>query len=990
MINIIQNTIGALGRVLGIIRKNLQLWLDFNKSEVIGSEEVVNGTFDTDLTDWVELDVGVMSYNDGLKITKGATGNARVQSAPNGSGGNLTEGATYKLTFKVTENNDCTSLFVWTGSGYTNTNSALVVGETYNFIYTFSGSSYSLYFNNLTANSDITLDDISLKEVTQFVMDKSPNTNNAKLFTGKALSFNGDDSVTGMSVLDGYVVDSNSKFTIATTFKATSLGSEMIFSTGQNGDNRFYLWTTGGNLHLSFGQQGSATPTTGTMPTLSVDTVYRVIVSVDGLTATVSLDGLEVYTRTNSLSFTLEEELTLGVHGSQAAFYYNGLLSNIQYYNKAWTASDVAFDYNNPNHLAIDNPDTSLVVTDLKGYWALSEGDGLVAYDSGSTLEEDVVQNGDFSELGVELITNGDFSTDTDWNVNSNWSISGGVANADGTSDLDINQGTTLATIGSSYRITYEVVSISQGEFFFKFGGINGEFRDSIGIYTEVVQASNTNRISLDSTHNVIGSVTNISVKQVDPNNRWNLGTGWSYGDDKVTCDGVGYNTFTQSIGDLVGKKLQLEFEIKDWVSGTIRVPEAKKVSGSNIRYSGNGTYVETYTAALDNLGLQSALFNGSITNISLTEITPSDHGGLVVGATYVDKQPTIPQLGMMDWAKGSNLITYSQNFAEWSVFDDVSTVANYGVSPDGTQNSFKVSSLGGGNDFTYLSLTITASQTFTVSFFIKNIDCLKSVFWNPSESQIEIDWNGATISSIGTGANFESVGNGWYKITSTSISNADSSYVTRFYPSKTPNAGSIELFGYQLEESSSAGNYILTDGAAAIDVTTIQNPTNKGFDILGNALRLRENAFNLDGSGYAEVAISSSLTNVTNGTIQFWLKNTKTTTFVIFNESSTTNYLGAWNGSGNFYNDSASGTITQYADSNSTVTSAKITDGTWHLYTFTGIDLSLFDKLEISNYGTGSSLWLDCIIDEVVVYDRVLTSKEITNNYKFGLRTHS
>jgi hypothetical protein len=108
-----------------------------------------------------------------------------------------------------------------------------------------------------------------------------------------------------------------------------------------------------------------------------------------------------------------------------------------------------------------------------------------------------------------------------------------------------------------------------------------------------------------------------------------------------------------------------------------------------------------------------------------------------------------------------------------------------------------------------------------------------------------------------------------------------------------------------------------------------------------------------------------------------------------MFNETTTTNYLGAWNGSGDFYNDSASGTVTQYADDNSTVTSTKITDGTWHLYTFTGVDLSLFNEFQISNYSTSSSIWLDCIIDEVTIYDRVLTSKEITNNYKVGLNAH-
>ena len=112
-------------------------------------------------------------------------------------------------------------------------------------------------------------------------------------------------------------------------------------------------------------------------------------------------------------------------------------------------------------------------------------------------------------------MTNGDFSTDSDWNKNSNWSISGNTANCDGTSNGDINQGTTLATTGKSYRITFDIVSISQGEFFFKFGGVNGTFRNSIGTYTETIQAINSNRIALDSLNNAIGSIDNVSVKEV-------------------------------------------------------------------------------------------------------------------------------------------------------------------------------------------------------------------------------------------------------------------------------------------------------------------------------------------------------------------------------------------------------------------------------------------------------------------------------------------
>ena len=118
-------------------------------------------------------------------------------------------------------------------------------------------------------------------------------------------------------------------------------------------------------------------------------------------------------------------------------------------------------------------------------------------------------------EYGAEEVTNGDFATDSDWNKNSNWTISGGVAIADGSSDLDMNQGTTIATIGKSYKITYEVVNISQGGFFFKFGGVNGVPKYSVGVYTEIIQAVNTNRIALDSENNAIGSIDNVSVKEV-------------------------------------------------------------------------------------------------------------------------------------------------------------------------------------------------------------------------------------------------------------------------------------------------------------------------------------------------------------------------------------------------------------------------------------------------------------------------------------------
>ena len=259
--------------------------------------------------------------------------------------------------------------------------------------------------------------------------------------------------------------------------------------------------------------------------------------------------------------------------------------------------------------------------------------------DSSPVLGNELVQNGSFEEIGAELVTNGDFSDgETGWNFNSNWSAPAGTANADGTSNADINQGTTLAVVGKSYKIIYEVVSISQGEFFFKFGGVNGTLRNEIGVFTEIVKAVNTNRISLDGNYNVIGSVTNISVQQLDPNDYWTLGTGWIIGENEVVREGAtGNSQITQSISIEAGSTYIISYTrryisgdgqtnfysefITDGVSKTLgnydsQVQESVVVTDQ---------FRPTYSGSL-NLQLYGiSTFNGSTTNISVKQIIAVD-----------------------------------------------------------------------------------------------------------------------------------------------------------------------------------------------------------------------------------------------------------------------------------------------------------------------------------------------------------------------------
>ena len=141
-----------------------------------------------------------------------------------------------------------------------------------------------------------------------------------------------------------------------------------------------------------------------------------------------------------------------------------------------------------------------------------------------------LVQNGNFDELGSELITNGDFVLD------SNWTLSSGITrNAGGYLDFSGEQGSGTAkntpnitfVQGKTYKVVYEIFNYSSGNIKFRFqGGTNtiGSSQSGNGVKTEYVicQDSSNNNFQFFNSSSFIGSVDNVSVKQVDPNNRWN------------------------------------------------------------------------------------------------------------------------------------------------------------------------------------------------------------------------------------------------------------------------------------------------------------------------------------------------------------------------------------------------------------------------------------------------------------------------------------
>ena len=116
------------------------------------------------------------------------------------------------------------------------------------------------------------------------------------------------------------------------------------------------------------------------------------------------------------------------------------------------------------------------------------------------------------TKLGDEEVTNGGFDTDSDWTKQSNWTISNGQANSNGNGS--IFQNASFIT-GRTYKAFFEITSISSGRVSYRTNTLQNYFSE-IGTHTVTwVYDGSFNFIYLLGDSNFIGSVDNISVKEV-------------------------------------------------------------------------------------------------------------------------------------------------------------------------------------------------------------------------------------------------------------------------------------------------------------------------------------------------------------------------------------------------------------------------------------------------------------------------------------------
>ena len=380
------NVIGAirsLGEAAQVITTNLKMWLGFETSETLGREEVVNGDFATD-SDWSEGTGWDIDEANNKATHTGAGGIIKqtfsnlivgkhyVASVTLNSVGDTTLSNT---SFQIRNNTDTASVAQLLSS------SGEILADEINYLtLNFTATQVNNIIRVYSADN-IFVTDFSVKEITQITPDKSGNNNVGELFTGKALDF---DAAGDYVDISGFSMSGNNatfafwayiRENIAGDyfFDFHSLSSRFILGFGQTSRKLAIYSNSGSGSWNDFGDPPQ-------------DQWVRIVLTVKGTTAKCFVDGVQLGTDKTISTYDFSSPTTahIGARYTPETFpkWYDGLLSDFQVYDKPWLNDDIAYDYANPQNLVTDSDNTTIALSNLKAYWAMSEGAGSLTYDS--------------------------------------------------------------------------------------------------------------------------------------------------------------------------------------------------------------------------------------------------------------------------------------------------------------------------------------------------------------------------------------------------------------------------------------------------------------------------------------------------------------------------------------------------------------------------------------------------------------------------------
>ena len=540
--------------------------------------------------------------------------------------------------------------------------------------------------------------------------------------------------------------------------------------------------------------------------------------------------GVTYKVRFNRISTTSSFYLGIGGGVGYNNIFYANLGTDLGIYERTFIATDTT------STIALITSGTGITKFSEVSVKEIQEADFDFSRGSSATrvneqgLVEDVqilsgelVQNGNFEQIGSELVTNGNFDTDSGWSLPSGSSISDGSLNIDGTQTggININQTITSLDLTKIYKVTFTVSNYTAGNVKVKISNsAQGTNKTANGTYTEYLSGMVNKLISIKADSDFIGSIDNVSVKEVGQN--WTFQNGWNMGDGVAVYSGTvsAYRTIYQEDALTVSSKYRLTFDIVSISSGSI-----ENISQSSpTSYSTIGTKTEDFIATSTDLFLKPTTdADLTIDNVSIKEVTDDTDLPRIdftdgTGSLLLEPQRT-------------NLVTYSEDFSGYRVAGSTVT-PNSTTAPDGTNSGILVTQ-GVSTLVLRVPNVVAPSTIYTFSGYFKS---------SGSVTQVKLDITDENITTF-------DLTNEWQRFSVTAQSKAGGSpYHFVDVDTNGSQGDTFYAWGLQVEQADYATSYIPTSGSTVTRSADVANNS-------GNADLFNDS----EGVLYAEVSALSN-----------------------------------------------------------------------------------------------------------------------------------
>ena len=118
--------------------------------------------------------------------------------------------------------------------------------------------------------------------------------------------------------------------------------------------------------------------------------------------------------------------------------------------------------------------------------------------------------------LGSELVTNGEFYSDSDWSKGTGWSIANGKASKVAGSAAELTQASVFPSgfLSKKFKITFTLV-VTAGSVRLRAGTNSQSYLNASGTYSYTLTPAGNDQLKFDADSSFVGSVDGVSCKEV-------------------------------------------------------------------------------------------------------------------------------------------------------------------------------------------------------------------------------------------------------------------------------------------------------------------------------------------------------------------------------------------------------------------------------------------------------------------------------------------